>query len=119
MAKRYLSITDKIKNYINSQEKPTTIIYDSVENLRTYKNSIAVRIPNDTFCRKLILELDKPITSTSVNFSGKSYPEYFKDIEPDILNKVDYAVNLKRDVKLQEPSKIVKIENDEFITLRD
>jgi len=35
------------------------------------------------------------------------------------LNKVDYAVNLKRDVKLQEPSKIVKIENDEFITLRD
>ena len=56
---------------------------------------------------------------SSVNFSGKSYPEYFKDIEPDILNKVDYAVNLKRDVKLQEPSKIVKIENDEFITLRD
>ena len=86
---------------------------------RTYKNSIAVRIPNDAFCRKLILELDKPITSTSVNFSGKSYPEYFKDIEADILNKVDYAVNLKRDVKLQEPSKIVKIENDEFITLRD
>lgn len=119
MAKRYLSITNKIKNYINSQEKPTTIIYDSVENLRTYKNSIAVRIPNDTFCRKLILELDKPITSTSVNFSGKSYPEYFKDIEPDIVNKVDYAVNLKRDVKLQEPSKIVKIENDVFITLRD
>ena len=85
----------------------------------TYKKSIAVRLPNVNFCKKLILELDKPITSTSVNFSGKSYPEYFKDIEPDILNKVDYAVNLKRDVKLQEPSKIVKIENDEFITLRD
>ena len=67
---------------------------------------------------KTASKLDKPLTSTSVNFSGKNYPEYFKDIEIEILNQVDYAVNLKRDKKLQKPSKIVKIVNDEFITLR-
>jgi len=118
MANRYLSITDKIKDYLISQKKPTTIIYDSVKNLKTYNDSIAVRIPNDSFCVNLISKLDKPLTSTSVNFSGKNYPEYFKDIEIEILNQVDYAVNLKRDKKLQKPSKIVKIVNDEFITLR-
>jgi len=87
--------------------------------METYKNSIAIRIPNDQFCISLISKFGKPITSTSVNFSGKNYPEFFKDIDNDILKQIDYAVNLRRNEKLINPSKIVKIKNDSIITLRE
>ena len=79
------------------------------------------------FCKKKEYSLVKNDILDNKHFLFKFWDEeavsslrlILEDIEPDILNKVDYAVNLKRDVKLQEPSKIVKIENDEFITLRD
>ena len=75
--------------------------------------------PNNTDFVNLISKFRKPITSTSVNFSGKNYPEYFKDIDNGILNQIDYAVNLRRNEKLKNPSKIVKIEDGSIITLRE
>jgi len=119
MAEKYLSISPKIKSFLNTQKRPTTVVFDKVKNLETYKNSIAVRIPNDKFCISLISKFGKPITSTSVNFSGKNYPEYFKDIDQGILNQIDYAVNLRRNEKLKNPSKIVKIIDDSIVTLRE
>ena len=77
-----------------------------------------MRIPNDQFCLKLISEFNKPITSTSVNFSGDNFPEFFNEIKDEILNQIDYSVNLKRNEKLKTPSQIIKIDGDSFITLR-
>ena len=50
---------------------------------------------------------------------NKIYPEYFKDIDQGILNQIDYAVNLRRNEKLKNPSKIVKIKDDSIVTLRE
>ena len=119
MVEKYLSISSKIKSFMKNQKRPTTVVFEKVKNLETYKNSIAVRIPNDQFCFGLISKFGKPITSTSVNFSGKKYPEYFKDIDQEILNQIDYAVNLRRNEKLINPSKIIKIKNNSIITLRE
>ncbi|MBL6649288.1 MAG: threonylcarbamoyl-AMP synthase [Flavobacteriaceae bacterium] len=119
MAEKYLTISSKVKSFLNTQKRPTTIVFNKVKNMETYKNSIAIRIPNDQFCISLISKFGKPITSTSVNFSGKNYPEFFKDIDNDILKQIDYAVNLRRNEKLINPSKIVKIKNDSIITLRE
>ena len=119
MVEKYLSISSEIKSFIDNQKSPTTVVFNKVKNMETYKNSIAIRIPNDEFCFNLISKFRKPITSTSVNFSGKNYPEYFKDIDNGILNQIDYAVNLRRNEKLKNPSKIVKIEDGSIITLRE
>ena len=83
-----------------------------------YKSSIAIRIPNDEFCQKLIKEFNKPITSTSVNITGDRFPECFNEINNDILNQIDYTVNLKRNEKLKTPSQIIKIDGDSFKILR-
>lgn len=44
--------------------------------------------------------------------------EFFNEIKDEILNQIDYSVNLKRNEKLKTPSQIIKIDGDSFITLR-
>ena len=118
MLNKYVDISDKIKNFLQLQNKPTTIIYNKIKKFSVYKETVAVRIPNDQFCLKLISEFNKPITSTSVNISGDNFPEFFNEIKDEILNQIDYSVNLKRNEKLKTPSQIIKIDGDSFITLR-
>lgn len=118
MLNKYVDISDKTKDFLQLQNKPTTIIYNKIKKFSVYKETVAVRIPNDQFCLKLISEFNKPITSTSVNISGDNFPEFFNEIKDEILNQIDYSVNLKRNEKLKTPSQIIKIDGDSFITLR-
>ena len=67
---------------------------------------------------QLIKEFKKPITSTSVNITGDRFPECFDEIKDEILNQIDYTVNLKRNEKLKTPSQIIKIVGDSFKILR-
>ena len=101
MLNKYVNLTKKNKHFLELQKKPTTIIFNKVKELSFYKSSIAIRIPNDEFCQKLIKEFNKPITSTSVNITGDRFPECFDEINNDILNQIDYTVNLKRNEKLK------------------
>ena len=116
MIKKYTNINQSIIDVLSVLEKPTTVIYEKVKNLETYSDSIGIRIPKDPFCNNLLKEFKKPIISTSVNISGEKFPIYFKDINNTILEKVDYAVNLKRNQKLDKASKIIKINKDGSIT---
>ena len=52
MLNKYVNLTKKNKDFLELQKKPTTIIFNKVKELNFYKNSIAVRIPNDEFCQK-------------------------------------------------------------------
>ena len=101
--------------------KPTTVIYDDpirvAENLIAEDNSLAIRVTKDEFCKKLIQKLRKPLVSTSANFSGSSSPQSFDEIDPLILDGVDYIVNLHRDKKSVKPSTIIKLKNDGSVTV--
>ena len=44
--------------------------------------------------------------------------QFFNDIKKEILDQVDYIVNLRLNHKLEKPSTIIKVENDKIITLR-
>lgn len=96
--------------------KPTTIIYDDpirvAENLIAEDNSLAIRVIKDEFCKKLIQKFRKPIVSTSANVSGAKTPQSFKEIDPVILEGVDYVVNLHHEIKSGNPSAIIKLKND-------
>ncbi|MEM0518384.1 L-threonylcarbamoyladenylate synthase [Aequorivita flava] len=97
-------------------KKPTTIIYDDpirvAENLIAEDNSLAVRVPKDDFCKTLIKKLRHPLVSTSANISGTNTPQSFKEIDPLILEGVDYVVNLHHEKKSGKPSAIIKLKND-------
>jgi L-threonylcarbamoyladenylate synthase len=95
---------------------PTTIVYDDPirvsENLIAADNSMAIRIVEDEFCKKLIRKFKRPVVSTSANVSGEKTPLNFQEISKEILEGVDYVVNLHRDKKAGKPSTIIKIKND-------
>jgi len=117
MLKKYIedvpkSVTDILKNAI----KPTTIIYNNpkglAKNVIAKDNTVAIRIAQDEFCRKLIQKFGKPIVSTSANISGRPTPSTFNEIDQTILDTVDYVVNLYRDKITDSPSTIIKISNE-------
>jgi L-threonylcarbamoyladenylate synthase len=97
-------------------EKPTTLILDKpqniAKNLIATDNTLGIRVVKDSFCFKLIDKLKKPLVSTSANISGKPTPMTFSEISKEILNGVDYVVNLSREKKCGNPSTIIKIALD-------
>lgn len=85
---------------INKIQKPLTIVYQNpikvCKLLLSKDNTLAVRLTNDPFCNFLIQKFGNPIVSTSANYSGNKTPLYFDQIDKNILNKIDYAVNIRR-----------------------
>ena len=103
--------------------KPTTIIYKNPKglaaNVLAEDNTVAIRIPDDTFCKQLIREFGKPIVSTSANVSGEPTPQTFSEISPAILHSVDYIVNLHHDKINDTSSTILRItDTDEIEVIR-
>ncbi len=96
-------------------KNPTTIIYDDpirvVENIIAKDNTLAIRVTKDKFCEKLIKRLRKPLVSTSANFSSEKTPQSYAEIDPLILEGVDYIVNLHHEKKSSKPSAIIKLGN--------
>jgi L-threonylcarbamoyladenylate synthase len=74
-------------------------------------------VTKDDFCTKLLKKLRRPIVSTSANISGAKTPRSFKEISPEILEGVDYIVNLHRTKKTAAPSAIIKLTKDGKVTV--
>ncbi len=102
-----------IFDYLQTVQKPTTVIYDGAihlaENIINSNGSIAIRIVKDDFCKQLIKRFRKPIVSTSANISGAVSPANYMEVDMEIKNGVDYIVQHRRDdVTPTTPSTIVK-----------
>lgn len=125
MLKNYIDkIPDSILRVLEDLKKPTTIIYNNPKRLPSNAiasdNTIAIRIPQDEFCQKLIKEFGKPIVSTSANISGNPTPKSFVEISEAILNSVDYVVDLHQDKRAEKSSTILKIvDGDTVIVIRE
>ena len=109
-------VPSKVLDVLKKAIKPTTIIYKNpkglANNVIANDNTVAIRIAQDEFCKNLIENFGSPIVSTSANISGNETPRSFKEIDPCILDEVDYVVNLHRDKITDSPSSIIKI-NDQ------
>ena len=102
---------------IDLSEKPITIVYDAPKgiskNLLAEDGSIGIRLVKDEFCKMLISKLNKPIVSTSANFSGEKSPKSFADISQKLINEVDaVAEDQKNRVSKWEASSIIRVWND-------
>ena len=101
-------------NLIEYAENPLTIVFSNAKNLAqnviNADGSIGIRIVKHDFCTPLVQRLRKPIVSTSANLSGKPSPNYFDDIDPEILESVDYVVDFEQENRTQKkPSTIMKL----------
>ena len=117
MLNQYVSdIPEVAYDILKYAAKPTTIIYDKpirvAENLLAEDESLAIRVSKHNFSKALIRKYKRPIVSTSANISGQPSPKSFQEIDPAILEGVDYVVNLERNKKNGPPSAIIKLKND-------
>ncbi len=102
---------------IDLSDKPLTIILNGAknlaENLINSDGTIGVRVTSEKFSRDLCMRFRKPIVSTSANFAGEASPQNFNQINPEILNLVDYVVEYRQDELFkQTPSTILKLETN-------
>jgi len=105
------------RELIDVAVKPLTIIYEGAYNLAQNvlgdEDSVGIRIPNDEFCHRLCQRFGKPIVSTSANVSGQPTARTFADINPAIINGVDYTVEYRRgDKTFHQPSNIIMLGRD-------
>ncbi len=103
--------------FLESYETPLTIVYPNPinlpDNLINNDGTVGIRITKDDFCSQLLYNFRRPIVSTSANVSGQPAPLNFNKITPDILNNVDYVVNLRQHETAQsKPSTIIKVETN-------
>jgi len=122
MLKKYVSVPQKAIEILNKIIKPTTIIYQNpkgfAKNTIASDNTIAIRIIEDDFCRKLIKRFGRPIVSTSANISGEDTPKSFSEISTTILDSVDYIVDLQQYSMNTKSSTIIKIDGDTIQVIR-
>ena len=107
---------------IDLSEKPVTLVYDNPRGLPkeilAEDGSIGIRLIKDDFCKKLISKLNKPLVSTSANFSGDKSPMKFSDINPEIVDLVAYAVEENREKASQySGSSVIRIWSDNRIKI--
>ena len=121
---QYVASPDlELFDYLDQQNKPTTVIYDGAiglaENLVAKDGSVAIRICKEDFCRHLLKRFRKPIVSSSANLSGQPSPQTFAGISNDIRNGVDYIVKYRQEEVLKAvPSSIIKWKNGKIEVIR-
>src|SRR5246127_2487902 len=130
-----LDTENKLESYISDMnplaydlieyaENPLTLVMPGAKNISpaliSSDGSIGIRIAKHPFCQQLIQRLRKPLVSTSANISGKPSPQYFSQIDQEIIDGVDYVVNIdQHSMEIKNPSTIMRLEpNGTFVFLR-
>ena len=106
----------------DSDAKPTTLILDGAVNLApnliAEDGSIALRITNESFSKELCYRFQKALVSTSANISGEPAAQNFCDIDPRIVEAVDYVCWTRRqEHKPHQPSSIIRLRPDGEVTI--
>ncbi|HEY8928004.1 MAG TPA: L-threonylcarbamoyladenylate synthase [Mucilaginibacter sp.] len=130
-----LDTENKLESYISEvnplaydlieyAENPLTLVMPGAKNISTAliaaDGSVGIRVTKHQFCQQLIQRMRKPLVSTSANISGKPSPQYFSQIDQEIIEGVDYIVDLdQHSMEIKNPSTIMKLSpNGTFEFLR-
>lgn len=114
-------LLDSLKD---SDSKPTTLILDGAINLApnliAEDASIGMRITQEPFSKELCYRFQKALVSTSANISGEPAAQNYQDIDPRILEAVDYVCwSRRQEHKPHQPSSIIRLkENGEVNIIR-
>jgi len=109
---------------IEFAENPLTLVMPGARNISpaliAEDGSVGLRVSSNPFCQQLIQRLRKPIVSTSANISGQPSPEYFSKIDQEIIDGVDYVVDIdQHSTEIRKPSTIMRLDpNGSFEFIR-
>ena len=105
-----------------SESKPTTLILDGAinlaQNLIAEDGSVGMRITNEPFSKELCFRFQKAIVSTSANISGEPAAQNYGEIDPRIIEAVDYVCwSRRQEHKPHMPSSIIKLKENGEVTI--
>ena len=105
-----------------TEAKPTTLILDGAvnlaENLIADDGSVGIRITQEPFSKELCYRFQKAIVSTSANISGEPAAQNYGDIDPRIIEAVDYVCwSRRQEHKPHTPSSIIKLKESGEVTI--
>lgn len=112
---RYVrQVPDVAWQLIDCMVKPTTLILEGAVNLAPNliadDGSIGIRITNEPFSHELCYRFQKAIVSTSANISGEPAAQNYRDIDPRIIQAVDYVCwSRRQEHQPHTPSSIIKL----------
>ncbi len=115
MVQEYVQhVHPRIDTLLSLHVRPLTVVYDEAKNLPPIAiaddGSVAIRIPQDDYCKNLIRSFGKPLVATSANISNEPFPKSFGTVSSAIIQGVDHVVhNMQRDNIESEPSAIVRL----------
>jgi len=123
-----LDTANKLESYINEvnplaydlieyAENPLTLVMPGAKNISPSliapDGSVGIRVVKHPFCEQLIQRLRKPLVSTSANISGRPSPQYFSQIDDEIISGVDYVADIEQhDMEIKTPSTIMGLAPD-------
>lgn len=118
----FRNVPDVAWDLIEFADKPLTLILDHAvgvaDNLVAEDGSLGVRVTSETISHELCFRFQKAIVSTSANISGQPSPANFTEIDPCIIQGVDYVMKSRQnDLSKSKPSSIVKLQADSTITI--
>lgn len=101
--------------------KPTTLILDGAINLASNliaeDGSIGMRI-TQAFSKELCYRFQKALVSTSANISGEPAAQNYCDIDPRIIESVDYVCwSRRQEHKPHNPSSIIRLKENGEVTI--
>ncbi len=120
---RYVrKVPDVAWQLIDCCDTPTTVILDGAvnlaENLVADDGSIGIRITREPFSKELCFRFQKALVSTSANISGEPAAQNYGDINPKIVEAVDYVCwSRRQEHKPHRPSSIIKLTEDGQVTV--
>ena len=101
-----------------SQPIPHTVSVNLAPNLIAEDGSIALRITQEPFSRELCYRFQKALVSTSANISGEPAAQNYCDIDPRIIEQVDYVCwSRRQEHKPHTPSSIIRLRPDGQVTI--
>ena len=105
-----------------TEARPTTLILDGAvnlaENLIADDGSVGIRITQEPFSKELCYRFQKAIVSTSANISGEPAAQNYCDIDPRIIEAVDYICwSRRQEHKPHTPSSIIKLKDNGEVTI--
>ncbi len=117
----------RVETLLLHHVQPLTFIYDKAKNLPSSVlgpgGSVAIRIPQDAYCRNLLEDFGKPLVATSANVSDQPFPRYFGEISSEIIQGVDFVAKHRQgDKTMGSPSVIAKLSDPikaELVFLRE
>lgn len=89
------------------------------DNLLPEEKTIAIRLVQNDFCRRLIHKLGRPLVSTSANISGEPTPALYRDISDTIRQGVDLIVDptMEQADATHQASSIIKLDTSGQFTI--